>query len=320
MEEILVLGLNPAWQRLFELSALHPGAVQRLPPAQEYASGKGVNCARVLAVLGARACVAHFLGGASGERLRAELRSGGLEQLDEAIADPTRICTTLAVAARGTQPGYSTELIEPSPVVTADEAQALRERLRAQWSRFRSVAVCGSFPAGCAGEALLDLPTQDKMLYIDAVQGVDAWMRQGVELLKVNAEELQAIMARLGLPFPAGSMPWGSAALALRTVWPVRHLVVTCAEQGAYWVDPQGACWHLPVWQGVQLRNAIGAGDAFLAGWIQAASTGAQGADCFCAAAATAQARCEAQLPWEFTRARRDELRELLRSVLQEVP
>lgn len=319
MDELLVLGLNPAWQRLFALSSLHPGAVHRLPPAQEYASGKGVNCARVLAVLGVRACVAHYLGGASGERLRAELRCEGLEQLDEAIAAPTRICTTLAVAASETQPGSSTELIEPSPVVTAIEAQALRERLRAQWPRFRSVAVCGSFPAGCAGEALLDLPLQGKLLYIDAVQGVDAWMRQGVELLKVNAEELRAIMARLGMPFPTGENPWRLAARELRSVWPVRTLVVTDGAAGAYAVDVGERVWHVPTDSTVRLRNAIGAGDSFLAGWIQAATLGGTVAECLCAAMATAQARCEVDLPWEFAPTRQAALLADSRNVIREI-
>jgi len=48
MARTLVLGLNPAWQRLFTLDSLIPGEVHRLGVPLEYPSGKGVNCARVL--------------------------------------------------------------------------------------------------------------------------------------------------------------------------------------------------------------------------------------------------------------------------------
>lgn len=319
MPSTLILGLNPAWQRLFVLPELCLGEVHRLPRALEYASGKGVNCARVLDVLGSRACVAHFLGGASGECLGAELRNAGVEQLVVDIAAQTRVCTTLAVAASVEGPGHSTELIEPSPVVTEDEVQALLETLRASWGRFNHVAVCGSFPAGFGEEALAVLPVQNKLLYIDAVRGVDRWMCQGVELLKVNEAELRNIFARLSLVWPTGINDWSAVAHILRGAWPVRHLVVTCGALGAYWVGPENDCHFLPVLPSVRFRNAIGAGDAFLAGWLHAANRGAAAQDCFCAAAATAQARCEASLPWDFLLTRRNEILEQLRSSLQEV-
>jgi len=143
-------------------------------------------------------------------------------------------------------------------------------------------------------------------------------MEQGVELLKVNAAELRMLCERLGLEWPGGNIPWLAAAQALRSCWSLRHLVVTCGAEGAWWVDDCGNCHHIPVLPGVRLRNAIGAGDAFLAGWVFAASRGCDAAECFCSASACAQARCEVELPWEFEDTRYGYLLEMARVALRE--
>ena len=61
-QEVLILGLNPAWQRLFFLDKFTPGTVHRIPKVEEYASGKGINCGRVLQLLGGAPLLMHFLG------------------------------------------------------------------------------------------------------------------------------------------------------------------------------------------------------------------------------------------------------------------
>ena len=62
----LILGLNPAWQRLFITEKFELGQVHRLPKAVEFGSGKGVNCGRVLQLLGGNPMMMHFLGGSYG--------------------------------------------------------------------------------------------------------------------------------------------------------------------------------------------------------------------------------------------------------------
>ena len=42
-QEILILGLNPAWQRLFYVDKFTPGEVHRIKKVEEYGSGKGIN-------------------------------------------------------------------------------------------------------------------------------------------------------------------------------------------------------------------------------------------------------------------------------------
>ena len=52
MSESLILGLNPTWQRLFFVDEFKPGEVNRIARVEEFTSGKGINCARILKMLG----------------------------------------------------------------------------------------------------------------------------------------------------------------------------------------------------------------------------------------------------------------------------
>ena len=76
-QEVLILGLNPAWQRLFFLDKFTPGTVHRIPKVEEYASGKGINCGRVLQLLGGAPLLMHFLGANFGSRISTSFRLAG---------------------------------------------------------------------------------------------------------------------------------------------------------------------------------------------------------------------------------------------------
>lgn len=338
--ELLVLGLNPAWQRLFSLPhALVPGEVHRLPAVVEYASGKGINAARVLQTLGVRPVVAHFLGGATGDAIAAECARIDLAQLVAPLAEPTRICTTLAEpdalgrdlerancstsGSMGTSDacaqnhglpraqvlnrsqGRSTELIERSPRVDETSSGSLMQTLAAQWARFGAVLICGTFPDGFEGDRLALLDWSDREVMIDAVRGCDALLQHGVALLKVNECEIRGIFQRLGLEFPTTSPHtaefWGSLAQRLRNCWPVRDLVVTRGAAGAVLVSSDGSVILLPGVSGLMVRNTIGAGDAFLAGWASTRQQNRPARECLVRAQAVALARCEVDLPWDFS-------------------
>ena len=76
-QETLILGLNPAWQRLFFLDKFTLGEVHRIAKVEEYASGKGINCGRVLRHLGGTPVLMHFLGADNGSRIFDELSADG---------------------------------------------------------------------------------------------------------------------------------------------------------------------------------------------------------------------------------------------------
>lgn len=284
----LVLGLNPAWQRYFSLDALRPGEVHRLAAAQEFASGKGINCSRILQLLGGDPHLFQFVGGLAGQRLLADLESARIAWQSIPILSETRICTTL-----GGLDGLSTELIEPSPQLRTEELEDFFADFLPYWDKAQRVVLCGSAPQGFDWERLCALAPKGRKLYVDACQGIESWLQQGVTLLKLNTHELRQL---LGFPQEGSLLDW--VQLALRR-WPLQCLVVTqgkgevyCAHRNGYFrVAPP--CWP-------QVRNCIGAGDSFLAAWVNGERLGLAIEECLAHAVAVSSVRCLAHLPWEL--------------------
>jgi len=288
---LLILGLNPAWQKLFILDKLVPGAVHRLAPGREFASGKGINMGRVLAKLGCPSHLVQFAGGYTGERLLAEINSAKIAHTTVVTKAATRICTTLS-----DHTGESTELIEPSPELVAGEVDSLFQKMLPLWTAASRVALCGTAPTGFDWTRLGLLKREKRFLYLDAWTGIDPWLVQGVRLLKVNAEELARL---LGVASGGGVVDLFALAKVALERFPIETLVVTQGSRRVL-VFRKERVLSLNPPKARNFVNAIGAGDSFLAGWIAADSVGLSVEGCLARAVAVSSVRCEAELPWEL--------------------
>ncbi|MCF0221134.1 MAG: carbohydrate kinase [Fibrobacter sp.] len=296
-QEILILGLNPAWQRLFFLDKFTPGEVHRISKVEAYASGKGINCGRVLQLLGGSPLLMHFLGSEHGSRIFDELSACGIQQAPVWIKEPTRICTTIV------SEGESTELIEPSPLLSEVENEDFIQTLNEYWNSTQSVALCGSFPKGFNVGLINSLDFTGKKIFIDAIEGIDTWLEKGVELLKINMQEYCKLCERMGIPLVMSSPQfWKMSATTVLERLPIKNLVVTDEDspvRAFRLVEKkfQGLQLQPPT---IQMKNDIGAGDAFFAGWLLADSQGFSFEDCLKKATAVAAARCEVDRPWNL--------------------
>ena len=315
-QETLILGLNPAWQRLFFLDKFMPGEVHRVPKVEEYASGKGINCGRVLQHLGGNPLLMHFLGADYGSRIFDELSACGLNQAPVWIKEPTRICTTIACE------GDSTELIEPSPILTEAENEDFIQTLNEYWTSTQCVALCGSFPQGFDVSRINAFDFAGKRVFIDAIEDIDAWLEKGVELLKINLKEYCKLLSRLGIPQVTSSPQfWKMTATAVLERLPIKNLVVTDED------SPVRAFRLVEKkFQGMQLQppaitvqNDIGAGDSFFAGWLYADGEGLGFEEALVKATAVAVARCEVERPWNLSLERVAELEAELQSQIEKL-
>lgn len=313
-QEILILGLNPAWQRLFFLDKFTPGEVHRISKVESYASGKGINCGRVLQLLGGSPLLMHFLGSEHGSRIFDELSACGIQQAPVWIKEPTRICTTIV------SEGESTELIEPSPVLSEVENEDFIQTLNEYWNSTQSVALCGSFPKGFNIELINGLDFTGKKIFVDAIEGIDTWLEKGVELLKINMQEYCKLCERMGIPLVMSSPQfWKMSATAVLERLPIKNLVVTDEDapvRAFRLVEKkfQGIQLQPPT---VQMKNDIGAGDSFFAGWLLADSQGFSFEDRLKKATAVAAARCEVERPWNLKLDRVGELEMALADAIE---
>ena len=313
-QEILILGLNPAWQRLFFLDKFTPGEVHRISNVEEYASGKGINCSRVLQNLGGKPLLMHFLGSDHGSRIFDEISSCGIQQAPVWIKEPTRTCTTIACG------GESTELIEPSPVLSDFENKDFAQTLGEYWNSAQCVALCGSFPGNFNVECMEGLDFTGKRVFVDAIENIDSWLSKGVELLKINMHEYSKLLDRMGIPQVKSSPQfWKMTATAVLERLPIKNLVVTDQDSPvrAFRLLEkkfQSATVLPPT---VDVQNSVGAGDSFFAGWLYADSLGLPFEECIVKSTAVAVARCEVDKPWMLSLERIAELEEQIRPELE---
>ena len=115
MCRILVINLNPTFQRTISLSKLDHGEVNRASLARLDIAGKGVNTARVIQELGGAVRLITHLGFERNLFLHFCAREN-LTILWEASKTRTRTCVTLLETATG----ETTEIIEPSDLVEED--------------------------------------------------------------------------------------------------------------------------------------------------------------------------------------------------------
>lgn len=295
--DTLILGLNPTWQRLFLVDEFRPGEVNRLSKVEEFASGKGINCARILRKLGGDFMLAHFLGGERSVSICDEIAAAGIRQVPIWIGDSTRLCTTII------SKGDTTELIEPSPQITEAENKDFSQTIGEVWNDVLNIVLCGSFPSGFQKEILSQQNLTGKRLFIDAVDGIDTWLEQGVELLKINLDEYCKLLQRYGIPQITSSPQfWKMTASTLLDRLPIRHLVVTDEDalvHAFYRLEGKFMGLELQPPQ-IKVVNDIGAGDAFLAGWLSADFLNLPINHCLAKATAVSVARCEVDRPWNL--------------------
>jgi 1-phosphofructokinase len=265
---ILCITPNPALDRTVAVDgALLVGSVVRARGAHEAAGGKGINVTRVVRALGRRAVACGPFGGATGERVVALAAAEGIELHPTIVAGETRVCTVLA-----TGDGDATVVNEPGPLLTDHEWRELIDDVASLAAGARVATISGSLPGGDADRraecvvALADAAGHGgAAVWIDAS---GAALRQAMSVegvaLKVNLAEAGEVV---------GGTSAVTAARALLEASSASAVVVTSGADGAAWADRTGVgIAAAPV---VEVVNATGSGDAFLAGLVVALDGGA---------------------------------------------
>jgi tagatose 6-phosphate kinase len=254
---IVTVTLNAALDVTYAVPRLEPHRSHRVTSVAQVAGGKGVNVASVLEQQGVPVLATGLLGGATGERVRADLDARGLAHSFSPCAGESR----RAVAVVSEADGDATVFNEPGPQVRPAEWQAFLDHLRSllREVRPRVVVASGSLPPGIptdAYAAVVRLARESGALgVVDSSAGaLVAALPAAPDLVKPNRDELAEVTGEEDLV--AGAR-WLLAQGA-------RKVIVSAGADGLVDVTATGAVVRARL-PSPLTGNPTGAGDAAVA-------------------------------------------------------
>ena len=267
---ILCVGGTPAMQRTLRFESLQLGVVNRAYDVRVTASGKVVNAARAVTVLGGQALLATFLGGDPGRFVARELDARGVPHEVVWTEDdaPTRTCATLIL-----DNGPVTELVEEALPVSERDRAALEEIVTENLREARALCLICSFPPGVPDDFYARLTRAAReagvRVLVDAQKApLRAALEEAPFLVKPNLEE---VAATLNLPI---GEPDPRAAVAALTDAGARWALISTGASGSLLGDDSDRLWSVEPPR-VEAVNPIGSGDVMAAGLLLSLHRGA---------------------------------------------
>lgn len=259
---IVTVTPNPSVDRTLAIPPLARGEVIRVRSAISEAGGKGINVSRALVGQGHESVAIAPLSAASAavvmDLLGAELR------LDPVLVSGA-LRTNLSLVE---DDGTVTKVNEPGPMLTADEVDAILQRVGVRATGADWVVGSGSLPPGVPEDFYARLANVASGAGARvAIDADGAALRASVAarpaLIKPNRRELEDLIGR-----PLATLGAVLEAAAGLVADGVGAVLVSLGPDGAAFVDGTGSS-HA---EGrlSSLANTVGAGDALVAGFLAA--------------------------------------------------
>ena len=274
---ILTVTLNAAIDKSLSVPSFRLGRRHRTVEQRSTAGGKGVNVARLLASLGQPVIATGFVGGATGTRIVEQLTTESILNGFVHIAEESR--TNISVLDPTT--GEQTEINERGPEVNAAEVELFIEKLI---YLARGAAICvlaGSLPRGVDpsfyATLIAELKRLDVVTIVDSEgEAMKLAVRAEPTVISPNMAEAEELV---GHEF--NDREEQVAALTELRALGSKEAIITLPDGCVASVLTDGHVAEHRVW--IEPREAVasvGAGDAFLAGYVAARYNGSSPEEC----------------------------------------
>jgi tagatose 6-phosphate kinase len=252
---ILCVGTTPVFQRTMKFERLRLDEVNRAVEVEEYASGKGLNVARVAHTLGEDVVVTGFLGGDTGKFIRADLAACGVANHFIDVAPKTRTCITILDQHHQ----HVTELVEEAQRVEQQGWEQLNAKIDELLPRAKIMVLSGSLPPHAPEDFYERCVIKANERGIKSI--VDASGPALLCAMRARPMIVKPNRAELGRTFLSPPSPLNvDMLMQLGVQW----AVVTDGKAGAKIIGGSGT-WRIRSPE-VQAVNPIGSGDAVAAG------------------------------------------------------
>jgi 1-phosphofructokinase/tagatose 6-phosphate kinase len=270
---IITVTLNAAIDKTLAVPNFQIGRRHRSSEQRTMAGGKGVNVARALKTLGQPVIATGLAGGPTGTRIIEQLTGEAILCDFVRIADESRTSTAVIDPTSGVQ----TEVNELGPAVTEAEVSLFREKLLYLARGADIVVFAGSLPRGVEDRLYHDLIVELKRMGVLTVidtegEPMDFALRADPDLVSPNLGEAEQLVGHEFREGEAEDLVYALYEICERGP---REAILT-HEEGCYALvgrDAERALYELRT-EHLEPVSAIGAGDAFLAGYLSARYTG----------------------------------------------
>ncbi len=265
---IYTVTLNPAVDKELVVPSIEFDTVLRSQAIHVDYGGKGFNVSRILMSLGTPSVALGFAGGNSGRLLQEGLASLGIDTDFVWVDGETR--TNVSIVDEANR--HYIKVNEPGPTISAEELNALKQKVKTLAKAGDWWVLAGSLPPGVPTNIYADLikDIQDSQAHVILDTSGEA-LKQGCAarpfLAKPNDAEAHNLT---GLPVNS-MLEIVTAAKAIQVAG-VGTVVLSLGKAGALLVEEQS------VWQAesptIKESNPIGAGDSMVGGLVWSLSQG----------------------------------------------
>ncbi|MDB2310804.1 1-phosphofructokinase family hexose kinase [Opitutales bacterium] len=289
---IVTVTLNPAIDHTVHVDRFEPGAVNRACGSHRQSAGKGINVATMLAIGGEPGVVAAgFLGQANIALYEQHFARHRIEDACVRVAGETRTCIKIVDSNTGVTTDLNLSGLSPTPA----QCQVLLRQLLELVEPERWFVISGSLPVAVEASFVADmigsLRAKGARVAIDSSgPTLAAAIKVGVDLAKPNQYELAELLNR-------DLQGAESTLAAARELCPQQMptLIVSMGEAGALFLS--GDSTLMARASVTSVVSTVGAGDALLAGYLQAQQRGASFEESARLAAVYAWSRLESLVP-----------------------
>lgn len=256
---ILVLNLNPSLDKIYTVNKLIYGGVVRTFNVNNTAGGKGIHVANVCKILREDCIVTGFIGGHTGQFITDTLNKKQIIHDFIHVQGETRTCINIA-----TSDGKQTEILEPGPTISEKEIDLFLKKYQKLIKRADIIVASGSLPNNIPynfyGKLAEIANTSNKKFLLDTSgQTLKKSLSYKPYFIKPNKDELETLSGK-----KIANINDAFLEIEKFCQLGIKMPIISLGKEGAI-VGYKNNIYHAipPKYKAV---NAVGSGDAFVAG------------------------------------------------------
>ncbi len=256
---ILTVTANPTIDRVYFIEDFEIGKVHRAKGVSQSAGGKGINVARVAAIIGRETAAMGFVGGYTGDFIKAEVEKQGIKNLFTDIEGESRTCVNISDKS-----GKSGEILEAGPCISEEEKNRFIKEYSANIESFDVICVSGSLPRGLTSDFYTELiciaKEKGKRIITDTSgKTLEEILSAKPYMVKPNKDEISTLMNR-----EIKTDDDIKETLSFLLEKGIEVPFISLGKEGAAAMI-KGCCYKFAT-PDVKVVNAVGSGDSAVAG------------------------------------------------------